>query len=1210
MKLGPLRLLVHISPGPPADWYGADDESTGESFRVLVRWNGSDADAAWQIAVRRLQLMKQVQGDSLLALLRLSLDHEHPHAVWPIPVGESLRDLIDRRDEWNDDSIMRLGLVVATALADSHRLGFVHGHVEPAHIYCDNGEIRLDFAPAAYLTESVVATMLSLPMEGDATPTSPSANDFSADIYQLGVILWRLRHGREVAGPIDQSFVGDSAEVTSLDQLIEMMLATDRDIRPSASVVKLTLAKLSGRAVSRQRHTPVVEYRDSTPPSAGKHIGRYRLVRKLGEGGLGVVFQATDTSNGQQVAIKILHRRYLDSPRIVTRFKKEARLLAEISSPYVCRLLEFNEDAGVHYLVLEYLEGESLGTLLERNPKIPERLALRIAADAARALAEAHAHGVIHRDIKPDNIMLVGAWATLSDDLAKNRPLVEADDSVRVKLCDFGMARQLEQSASLDVTIAGIALGTPLYMSPEQAEGDGGSEVTARSDIYSLGVTLFHMLTGRPPFQARTIPALIGMHATEAPPSPTDLNPELSSAAAQVVLKAIAKSPDARYASAADLLDEIERLLRGEPTSLVVHPSLPAYDARALVSYDWSWELNASPAELWPLVSDTERVNQAAGIPAVDYTLQKSESPDPELDERVDRFGSFRKAGLTNAWREYPYEWIEGKRMAVLRTYSEGVFLWFASIVELQPRAQGGTTLHHRVRLVPRNFFGRAVASLEVGFKGRRACDAIYRRIDAYLTHQLHQTPTADPFVSQAAGAVSDVRVRQRLVDRLVTRGVEFPIAETLVEYLLKAPQQEIARVRPIALAHRLGLDVDRVVDAFLIAAHEGIVELLWDILCPKCRIASSIQETMRSIESHGECKACNLDFELDFSNSVELVFRVHSSIRASETGVFCVGGPAHSPHVAAQVRVAAGERLELALELGEGHYRLHGPQLGYKIEFRVHPEARAIRADLSLSKGAGQVFPRTFKAGSQTILLDNDHLDEIVIRVERVAPRTDALTAARASSLPRFRELFPQEVLSGNQLVSIAHVALLTTAIADASGLYELGDVRAFGILHEHFRLLEDHIRKESGALIKTIREGLVAVFHDSAAAVRVSLDLQPLLERNPQTAELRLRVGVHAGPAMVATINGRLDYFGATVNVAMTLPNIAADGEIVISQPIAADSNVRTLLLARELAGEILPHSPVNLPLQRLVVRPEVADASSTQGPSTKLTQILPLN
>jgi class 3 adenylate cyclase len=398
-------------------------------------------------------------------------------------------------------------------------------------------------------------------------------------------------------------------------------------------------------------------------------------------------------------------------------------------------------------------------------------------------------------------------------------------------------------------------------------------------------------------------------------------------------------------------------------------------------------------------------------------------------------------------------------------------------------------------------------------------------------------------------------------------------VVERLGDFLALAPPQEVARIRPLALARRLGLDPTQVIAACLHGAREGLLVLLWDILCPVCRIPSEVKDTLKALRDHGRCEACNLDFDLDFANSVEMIFRAHPEVREVEVATYCVGGPAHSPHVAAQLRLAPGERIELELALTEGAYRLRGPQLPFTIDFRVEPTATATGWDLSLGRGPDPTLPRLLRSGRQLLALTNDHSEELVVRIERTVARDDALTAARASALALFRELFPGEVLSPGQLVSVATVTLLVTGLEDAAALYrELGDARAFAVIHEHFRLLDERIRQEGGALVKTVGEGLVAAFNEPVAAVRAALDLQAVLRRGEKTQGLRLRVGVHRGAAMAATLNGHLDYFGSTANLAALLPGLVSGGELALTQEVAGDPQVAALLRSRGLGGEMM--------------------------------------
>ena len=445
---------------------------------------------------------------------------------------------------------------------------------------------------------------------------------------------------------------------------------------------------------------------------------------------------------------------------------------------------------------------------------------------------------------------------------------------------------------------------------------------------------------------------------------------------------------------------------------------------------------------------------------------------------------------------------------------------------------------------------GRTVANVKIGHNARRSMDQVYRRIDAAVTGKLGQGAALDPF--EPPPPLSKER-RQRLdqwLNSLVAGAIDSLVAERVVEFVAQASPQEVARIRPLALARRLGLPPDAVTAACLQGARDGVLVLLWDILCPICRIPSEAIDTLRALREHGHCEACHSDFALDFANSVELIFRVHPEIRETELGTYCIGGPAHSPHVAAQLRVSPGERVVLELALTEGTYRLRGPQLAFSLDIRVEPHASQRRLDLSLTRGPSATLPRSLGAGSQVLALSNDGAADLVVRVERTAPREDALTAARASALALFRELFPNEVLASGQLINLATVTLVVTDLAHAGDLYEeLGDARAFAIIHEHFRRIDDGLRPAGHAAAGQDgqRRDRRRVFPDAASAVEAGArdaERRPGRGESETTHPLGLRVGVHRGSALVATLNDHLDYFGMTVNVAARLPELAGEG------------------------------------------------------------------
>ncbi|MDR3638925.1 MAG: protein kinase [Isosphaeraceae bacterium] len=1144
VAFGDYRLVSQLGAGPDGVRYRAVEDRTGKTVELVTLSDSRPSGRAERF--KRLHTAALLRHPSARQILDLRLEGTRPFLV--LEVVETYPGHASRRQA------LAAAYHLATGLAEAHRLGLAHEHLCPAALYAGREGPKIDW------------TGLGLDAGRDRPPDpvflAPERRcgggpGPAADVYALGALLsgWTDGSPDDLIERLVLPFCADEpldrpSAVQAAHRLAGLLV--DRTLGDGAGV---TSADISATIASGESLQEASRIADGAPRALGDRLGRFQLREKLGEGGMGAVYRAEDVTDGSIVALKVLRDSWSQRPEALVRLLKEARLLAEANNPFVANLIEVNEDNGIYYLALEYVAGPSLAYWLGGRNALSEAVALSIVADVARGLAVAHERGIIHRDIKPENILLVDS--------------AEApEEAPRVKLSDFGLARHVDESESLNVTRAGAVLGTPLYMAPEQSAGT--EALGPPADVYALGAVLFRLLAGRPPFEASTVLGVITKHQSEPPPALRTLNPAVSDGVDQVVAKALAKRPGERYADAAALLLDVERLLRGEPTGIGVHPKLPQCEPRDLLRFDFQWELEASPRQLWPYVSNTERLNRALGLPAVRFTTEFDAS------EGVQRFGQFRTSGIPVGWREHPYEWVEGRRMGVLREFHQGPFLWFVSQVELTPRTDGGTTLSHGIRVAARGLLGRTLAHVKLGKQARRSMDQVYRRIDAALTGKLGDTALADPF--EAPPALSDRR-RQRLEQWLAAlgrHGIEPSAVERLGDFLALAPAQEVARIRPIALARRLGLEPDQVAAACLLGAKDGALLMLWDLLCPVCRIPSQVVDTLRALREHGHCEACRLDYELDFAHSVELIFRAHPDVRETELGTYCIGGPAHSPHVVAQVRVGPGERVALDLALGEGSYRVRGPQLAFSWDFRAEPGAPLKQWEIVLGRGPGTDPLRALRSDEQHLELANDTDRELVVRVERTAARDDAFTAARASALALFRELFPGEVLAPGQVVNLATVTLLVTEPARAGDIYEeLGDAKAFALVHEHFRRLDDCVKRHGGTLIKTIQEGSVSAFNDPLAAVRAALELTDHRAGDEAAEAFPIRVGVHHGPAMVATLNDHLDYFGAVVSTALRLPALAPPGGLVLTQPVAADAGVAAILRNLGLVPAVIPAS-----------------------------------
>jgi len=277
-------------------------------------------------------------------------------------------------------------------------------------------------------------------------------------------------------------------------------------------------------------------------------IGSYEVVAKLGQGGMGAVYKAELPATGKAVAIKVLPPDLAKNSTFVERFRREADVAARLDHPNIVRAIEAGESGGFHYFAMEFVEGESVYRRLKREGVIPEGEGLQIARHVALALQHAHDAGLVHRDIKPDNIFLA------------------ADG--QAKLGDLGLARSAGAEESR-LTQTGVMVGTPHYVSPEQAKGS--ADVDTRSDIYSLGATLYHMVTGQVPFEGDTAMAVLNKHLNEELPWPADLNDELTDGICLLIAKMMAKDPADRYQEPLELTAEIDRVLRGEaPVSRIL----------------------------------------------------------------------------------------------------------------------------------------------------------------------------------------------------------------------------------------------------------------------------------------------------------------------------------------------------------------------------------------------------------------------------------------------------------------------------------------------------------------------------------------------------------------------------------------------------------------------------------------------------------------
>ncbi|MCI0420422.1 MAG: protein kinase, partial [Acidobacteria bacterium] len=459
---------------------------------------------------------------------------------------------------------------VGEALAHAHRCGIVHGNLKAENLLLtsDGGVKITDFALIKLCANSGVRGSVGLTQE-DGQDTQAG---FRSDIFAFGIVLYEMSSGEIPFKAFhDQAFTHEmvntlppsleQARSERLEQVIFRALQRDREIAYQGMNELMTdLGSL--RAVpelqgSQERQMDGAKGAPEADPLIGKTLaGHYCVLEKVGSGAMGVVYRAKDNRLSRHVALKVLPTGMLANELARQRFHREARALSQLNHPNIATIYEFDTEAGMDFLVMEYVPGTTLAQKLAEHPLSEEEVA-SLGAQIALALESAHEQGLIHRDLKPGNIMVTPKG--------------------HVKVLDFGLAKLVEP-VSVTATTRSLAepegvVGTLPYMSPEQLRGD---KVDARSDFYSFGAVLYEMATGRRPFPETHPPRLIDAILHQPAPSPRAVNSSVSVALEKTILKALEKDPERRYESDKELCTDLDLLrVPALPPAVPVVPVVP-----------------------------------------------------------------------------------------------------------------------------------------------------------------------------------------------------------------------------------------------------------------------------------------------------------------------------------------------------------------------------------------------------------------------------------------------------------------------------------------------------------------------------------------------------------------------------------------------------------------------------------------------------------
>jgi class 3 adenylate cyclase len=583
----------------------------------------------------------------------------------------------------------------------------------------------------------------------------------------------------------------------------------------------------------------------------------------------------------------------------------------------------------------------------------------------------------------------------------------------------------------------------------------------------------------------------------------------------------------------------------------------------------WTWHFDRPPAEIWPIVADTARFNEAASVPK--HTITEI----PQADGSVRFLGQFKFGPFQIRWREKPVNWVSEQWFEHCRMFETGPLKSLCAYFTLEPEGEsapegksGGTLGHYRLVVEPANLIGRLMVAIGVFRKSGKIFGKLAAEANAFVsgtrdTPFTYTAPTPSPeTTARVAGMVAAIE----------DSGNGHGLARRLADHVLTAQEADLWHVRPLKLARDWQRPALEAIELCLQAVRAGLLELRWDLLCPRCRVAKAWSGGLDRLPEGAHCPSCNIDYGRDFSKNVEASFRPAEAIRPLESGEYCLWGPMSTPHIKLQIALEPGESRTVAARLPYGAYRLRTLEIG--------PEC-----DIDWQSGGfptllltADTVAATDAAAEGTIRVDNRGNRARIAIVESRAWVADALTADRVTALQAFRDLFSDDVLRPGDEVSLGNVTLLFSDLRGSTALYQkIGDATAYRLVRDHFAFMAKTVRDRQGAVVKTIGDAVMAAFARAEDGLAAAVEIQRNVARfnrdhptgNGEDGAITIKLGLHQGPCIVVTLNDRLDYFGSTVNLAARLQGQSRGGDIVLSTELAADPAVAPMLEALSAEG-----------------------------------------
>ncbi|MBE7413118.1 MAG: adenylate/guanylate cyclase domain-containing protein [Leptospiraceae bacterium] len=567
------------------------------------------------------------------------------------------------------------------------------------------------------------------------------------------------------------------------------------------------------------------------------------------------------------------------------------------------------------------------------------------------------------------------------------------------------------------------------------------------------------------------------------------------------------------------------------------------------LNWIWQFEIDAPVENIWPLLIDTSRMNRLFRLPKMEF-IEKSGL----------LYGKAKYFGVNTEWKESPWTWVIHKNAINIREYNSGFLKVFRGIFYFEESLDKKKTfLTIQFGLILKWNFLRHVA-----FFVEKQIYNSYKKALLYLQksikHSISQNETVKPFTIHSLQLQVNAKMKlDSLYESLLKKNIQKNILDKLFEYIQTEDELDIHRIRVIELAEKWNISRSELLMACLYATRDGLLTISWDVVCPHCRGVRAEAKTLGDIPLKGECEVCEIIFDNNTENSIEVTFHVHPSIRKIPKILYCSAEASLKPHIVLQQSILPGEEMQTQLSLKSGTYRMR--IRGFEKYKTLSISENYHEKDILWNSTDESEGIHSFINSNITIRNSTEKL--LIFVIEEILWNKNILKPAALFNLQGFHDLFSEEYIASDLQLEIGEQTILFTDMVGSTKFYaNQGDSKAFLEVKKHFEEIFKTVKNYNGAVIKTIGDSVMASFAESVDAIKASVALQKLFFQERKDTPIRLRISIHSGKCIAVNLNSTIDYFGGTVNIAAKIQNHAGSGEVVFTENFLQKYGVNSYL------------------------------------------------